>query len=57
MEKENFSDDDLARLTAESAQWAGRGSLKIAMVVLQTVFLLNMFATAPAKEMLMKLKL
>ena len=38
MEKENFSDDDLARLTAESPQWAGRGTLKIGMVVLQTVF-------------------
>ena len=38
MEKENFSDDDLARLTAESPQWAGRGSLKIAMIVMQTVF-------------------
>jgi hypothetical protein len=29
MEKENFSDDDLARLTAESPQWASRGSLSI----------------------------
>ena len=31
MEKENFSDDDLARLTAESPQWASRGSLSIVM--------------------------
>ena len=42
MEKENFSDDDLARLTSESPQWAGRGYIensgKIAMVVLHTAF-------------------
>ena len=38
MEKENFSDDDLAHLRSESQQWAGRGSLKIALVVLHTAF-------------------
>ena len=34
MEKENFSDDDLARLTAESPQWADRGTQPV-----QTLFL------------------
>ena len=38
MEKENFSDDDLAHLTAESPQWACRVSLKIAMRLLNNKF-------------------